>query len=156
MRRPAGRLGLLFDLAGRPAESPDQELMEPLFGAREIVRLDDRRSSFPCLQLLFEIRERRHSLLRVLVNSPVVNQPDGHGIGETLFPPRLLRNHEVRGIEDVLHYAEAGHVQPRFELGQRLALALEEHVESVPARRIRQSLEDAVGIHELRPQSKRR
>jgi hypothetical protein len=35
-------------------------------------------------------------------------------------------------------------------------MGLEEHVESVPARRIRQSLEDAVGIDDLRPQSKLR
>ena len=47
----------------------------------------------------------------------------------------------------VLHHAEAGHLQLALELGERAAVTLEEPVEEVPPRRVGEGLEDTVVVH---------
>ena len=51
---------------------------------------------------------------------------------------------------EVLHDAEAGHLQLRLELGQRASVPLEEQVEQPPPARVGQGLEDPVVVHVLR------
>ena len=79
-----------------------------------------------------------------------MDEPDRHGVQVVeLLPARPAGDDEACVFEDaqVLHHAEARHLQIRLELGERAAVALEEPVEQVPAGRIRQGLEDAVVVH---------
>ena len=66
-----------------------------------------------------------------------------------LLPARAAGDDEARALQDpqVLHHAEARHLQLGLELGERAAVALEEPVEEVPAGRIRQCPEDVVVVH---------
>ena len=47
----------------------------------------------------------------------------------------------------VLHDAEAGHLELGLELAERAAVTLEEPVEQMPPRRIGQRLEDTIVVH---------
>src|SRR3954462_8808703 len=90
------------------------------------------------LQLALEIRERRHSALGELVDPSVVDEPDGHGVEVVeLFPSDLPRDDETGVLEDaeVLHDAEARHLQLGLQLRERAAVTLEEPVEQEPPRR---------------------
>jgi hypothetical protein len=101
------------------------------------------------LQFGFEIRERRHSTLRVLVNPAVVDQADRHRVEEVqLFPARPAHDDEARAFEDakVLHDTEARHLQFGLELGERAAVTLEEPVEEEAARRVGERLEHEVVV----------
>ena len=62
--------------------------------------------------------------------------------------PERRRDDEARVLEhaQVLHHAEARHLQLGLELRERAAVALEEPVEEIPARRIRKRPEDAVVV----------
>jgi hypothetical protein len=76
-----------------------------------------------------------------------VDQADRHGVEEVqLLPPRPPRDDEPGFLQDpeVLHHAEAGHLQLGHELGERAAVALEEPVEQVPAGGVGQRLEHPV------------
>ena len=89
------------------------------------------------------------AVLGVLVDPPVVDQADRHGVEEVeLLPARSARDDETGLFEDaqVLHHAEARHLQLGLELGQRAAVTLEEPVEQEPARRIGECLEHAVVV----------
>ncbi len=82
--------------------------------------------------------------LGVLVDPPVVDQPDRHRIEEVqLLPTCFSCDHEARVFEhaQMLHDAEAGHLQLGLELGQRAAVTLEEPVEEESPRRVRECLE---------------
>ena len=87
--------------------------------------------------------------LRVLVDPAVVDQPDRDRVEEVqLLPARAARDDEPPFLEhpEVLHDAEAGHLQLGLELRERAAVTFEEPVEQQPPRRIRQRLEDAVVV----------
>jgi hypothetical protein len=87
--------------------------------------------------------------LPVLVDPPVVDQPDRHRVQEVqLLPARTARRHEPRVLQhaQVLHHAEAGHRELRLELGQRAPVAHEEPVEEVPPGGIGERPEHAVVV----------
>ena len=80
----------------------------------------------------------------------VVNQPDRDGVEEVqLLAPRPARDDEAGAFEDaqVLHDAEARHLQLRLELGERAAVTRKEPVEEVTAGRVSQRSEHAVVVH---------
>jgi len=82
--------------------------------------------------------------LGVLVDPAVVDQPDRYRVQEVqLLSPCSARDHEARVLEhtQVLHDAEAGHLQLGLELGERAAVTLEEPVEEESPRRVREGLE---------------
>ena len=86
----------------------------------------------------------------VLVDPPVVDQPDRHRVQVVeLLPALPARDDETGVLEDaqVLHHAEAGHLELGLELRERAAVALEELVEQVASRRIGERLEDLVVVH---------
>src|SRR5262249_45591097 len=108
-------------------------------------------SSCSCclLQVVFEVEERGHDALRVLVDPPVVDLPDRHRVQEVvLLPARAAGDDEPGVLEHPqgLHDAEARHLQLRLELRERAAVALEEPVEQMPAGRGRQCLEHPVTV----------
>jgi hypothetical protein len=100
---------------------------------------------------VLEIRERRRAALRVLVDPPVVNQPDRDGVQEVqLLPPRSARDDEPGVLEQpqVLHDPEAGHLQLGRELRERAAVTLEEPVEQEAPRRVGERAEyEVVVVH---------
>jgi hypothetical protein len=101
------------------------------------------------LQFGLEVGKRRYAALGVLVDPPVVDQPDRHGIQEVqLFPARPARHDEVRIFEDaqVLHDAEARHVQLRLELRERAAVTHKEPIEQEATRRVGERLEHTVVV----------
>src|SRR5688500_15671934 len=105
--------------------------------------------SRPFLQLGLEVGKRRCLALGVLVDPPVVDQPDRYGIKEVqLLPAQPPRDDEARVFEDaeVLHDAEAGHIQLGLELGERAAVTREEPVEQEASRWVSQCLEYAVVV----------
>lgn len=66
---------------------------------------------------------------RVLVDPPVVDQPDRYRVQVMeLLPSRPARNNESRGFKDfqVLHDAEARHLQLRCQLRERAAVTRKE------------------------------
>ena len=89
----------------------------------------------------------------VLVDPPVVDQPDRYRVQEVqLLPPCFACDHEARVFEhaEVLHDAEAGHLQFGLELGERAAVTLEEPVEEESPRRVGERLEyEAIVSHRL-------
>jgi hypothetical protein len=104
------------------------------------------------LQAPLEVRERRDVALPVLVDPPVVDEPDRHRVQEVqLLPPRPARDHEARVLQhaQVLHDAEARHRQLRLQLGQRAPVARVEPVEQEPPGGIRERLEHAVVIRHV-------
>jgi hypothetical protein len=104
------------------------------------------------LQFGFEVRERRHVALRVLVDPPIVDQTDRHGVQEVpLFPALPARDDEPRVLEQaqMLHDAEARHLQLGLELGERAAVTHEEPVEQEATRRVCERLEHAVVIRHV-------
>ncbi len=87
--------------------------------------------------------------LGVLVDPPVVDQPDRDGVEEVeLLPARPARDDEPGVLEhaQVLHDPEAGHLQLGLELGERAAVALEEPVEEKAPGRVGERLEDQVVV----------
>jgi hypothetical protein len=67
----------------------------------------------PALQLGFEVGERGDPALGVLIDPPVVDQSDRHGIEEMqLLPARLLGDQQTRFLEhlEMFHDPEAGHL----------------------------------------------
>ena len=87
--------------------------------------------------------------LGVLVDPPVVDQPDRDRIEEVqLLPAGPAREDEARLFQQaqVLHDADARHVQLGFEFGQRAALTLEEQVEQEATGRVGQRLEHTVVV----------
>jgi len=91
--------------------------------------------------------------LAVLVDPTVVDQPDGDRIEVVeLLPAFTAIDDEPGSFEhlQVLHHAEARHLQLLLELGQRPAPSLEQPVEQMAARLIGQGLEDQIvlsGLH---------
>jgi hypothetical protein len=78
-----------------------------------------------------------------------VDQPDRDRVQEVqLFPTGPPGDDEARVFEDaqVLHDAEAGHLQLRLELGQRAAVTREEPVEQVAPGRVGERLEHTVVV----------
>ena len=65
-----------------------------------------------------------------------------------LLPARAASDDEARVLEDaqVLHHTEPRHLELRLELRERTAVALEEPVEEMPARRIGKRPEDPVVV----------
>jgi hypothetical protein len=101
------------------------------------------------LQCGLQVRKRRHAALRVFVDPPVVDQPNGHRVQEVqLLPARPARDDEACVFEDaqVLHHAEARHLQLGLELGERAAVTRKEQVEEEAARPVGDRLEHAVVI----------
>src|SRR5688500_13188031 len=99
------------------------------------------------LEGLFEVRERRQLVLAVFVYPPVVNEPDGHGVEEVeLHAPPPARDHEARFFEhlEMLHHAEARHLELPLELAQRLPVPLVQQIEQEASRRIAQRLEHQI------------
>ncbi len=95
--------------------------------------------------------ERRDVVLGVLVDPPVVDQPDRHRVQEVqLLPARPAGDDEAGVLEhaQVLHDAEAGHLELGLELRERAAVALEEPVEQMAPGRVGKRLEDLVVVHE--------
>ena len=85
--------------------------------------------------------------LPVLVDPPVVDQPDRHHVQEVqLLAARPPGDDEAGVLEDaqVLHDAEARHLELRLELGQRAPVAHEELVEQEAASWVCECLEDEV------------
>ena len=102
------------------------------------------------LQFVLEIRERRDAVLGVLVDPPVVDQPDRHRVQEVELLPALPAGDDEPGVLEhaqVLHHAEAGHLELGLELRERAAVTLEEPVEQVAPRRVGERLEDLVVVH---------
>src|ERR1700758_2124276 len=98
-------------------------------------------SSCSLLQIGLEICERRDAVLRVLVDPAVVDEPDRNRVQVVQLGPALAaRIHEPRLLEhaEVLHDAESRHLELRLELRERAAVALEEPVEEMASRRVRQ------------------
>ena len=88
--------------------------------------------------------------LPVLVDPPVVDQPDRHRVQEVqLLPARPAHDDETRVFEhaQVLHDAEARHLQLGLELGERAAVTRKEQVEQEATRPIGERLEHAVVVH---------
>jgi hypothetical protein len=105
------------------------------------------------LQAPLQVRERRDVTLPVLVDPPVVDQPDGHCVQEVqLLPPRPARDHEPRVLQhaQVLHDAEARHRQLRLELGEGAPVAHEQPVEQEAPGGIGERLEHAVVVRHVR------
>ena len=78
-----------------------------------------------------------------------MDEADRDGVQEVqLLPARAARDDEARVLEDaqVLHHAEPRHLELRLELRERAAVALEEPVEEMPARRVGQRPEDPVVV----------
>jgi hypothetical protein len=78
-----------------------------------------------------------------------VNQADRHRVQEVeLLPARSPCDHEPRLLEDaqVLHHAEARHLELGLELCERAAVALEEPVEQKAPRGVCERLEDTVVV----------
>jgi hypothetical protein len=101
------------------------------------------------LQFRLEVRERRHLAFGVLVDPPVVDQPDRHGVQVVqLLPSRPLGDDEACAFEhaEVLHHSETGHLELRLQLGQRAAVTLEEPVEQETPRRVCERLEHAIVV----------
>ena len=101
------------------------------------------------LQLGLEIGERRHLALGVLVDPPVVDQPDRHRVEKVqLLPARPPRDDETGLLEhaQVLHDAEARHLQLGLQLGERAAVTHEEPVEQEATGRVGECLEHAVVV----------
>src|SRR4051794_17524946 len=101
------------------------------------------------LQLVLEVDERRDVALRVLVDPPVVDQPDRHGIEEVqLLPAGSAGHHEPRVLQDaqVLHDAVARHLHLRLQLTEGAAVATEQQVEQEPPSRIGERLEHAIVV----------
>ena len=87
--------------------------------------------------------------LGVLVDPPVVDQPDRDRVEEVeLLPAFLPRDDEPRLLEElqVLHDPEPRHLQLGLELRQRAAVALEELVEQEPTGGVGQSPEHTVVV----------
>jgi hypothetical protein len=85
--------------------------------------------------------------LAVFVDPALVEQLDRDRVEEVqLLPPRTACDDESRVLEDtqVLHHAEARHVQLRFQLGERAAVTLEEQVEQEATRWVGECLEHEV------------
>jgi hypothetical protein len=101
------------------------------------------------LQLCLEVRQRRHVALRVLVDPPVVDQTDRHRVQEVqLLATRPARDDQARAFEDaqVLHDAEARHLQLGLELRERAAVTHEEPIEQEATCRVGECLEHAVVV----------
>jgi hypothetical protein len=101
------------------------------------------------LQFGFEVRKRRHVALRILVDPPVVDQPDRHGVQEVqLLPSRPARDHQARVLQEaqVLHDAEACHFQLGLELRESAAVTRKEQVEQEATRRVAERLENPVVV----------
>ena len=101
---------------------------------------------------MLEIRERRDAVLGVLVDPPVVDEPDRHRVQEVQLLPALPAGDDEPGVlehAEVLHDAEAGHLELGLELRERAAVALEEPVEEMAPGRVGERLEDLVVVHEL-------
>src|SRR2546423_9286896 len=66
-----------------------------------------------------------------------------------LLPAGSTRSDETGVLQhpQVLHHAEAGHLQIRLELAERAAVSLEQAVEQVPPGRIGECLEHAIVVH---------
>ena len=78
-----------------------------------------------------------------------MHQPDRHGIQEVeLLAPRSPGHDETRILEhpQMLHDAEARHLDLRLELRERAAVTFVEPVEQEPPRRIGERLEDVVVV----------
>jgi len=104
------------------------------------------------LQSCLEVRQRGGVAFGVLVDPAVVDQPDGDRIEVVqLLPADAADDDQPCGLEDpqMLHDAEARHLQLGFELRQRAAVALEEPVEEEPTCSIGQRLEDEVVIRHV-------
>src|SRR3954451_2420653 len=88
-------------------------------------------------------------MLRVLVDPPVVDQPDRDGIEVVeLLAARFPADDEAGALEDpqVLHHAEARNPQLRLELGERAAVTLEEPIEKESTRRVRERTEHGIVV----------
>ena len=79
-----------------------------------------------------------------------MNQPDRDGVEKVqLLAARPARDDEAGSLEhaQVLHDAEARHLQLRLELAERAAVTREEPVEEMTAGRVSQRPEHAVVVH---------
>ena len=85
----------------------------------------------------------------VLVDPPVVDQPDRHCIQEMqLFSACATRDDKAGLLQnlEVLHDTEARHLEPGLELLQRLSITLEEQIQEETTRRVSERLEYVVVI----------
>jgi len=85
------------------------------------------------LQFVFEVDERGHPTLGVLVDPAVVQETDRNGVEVVqLLPADLVADDQVGFFEnlEMLHHAEAREVgQLGFEVDKRPSVLLEETVE---------------------------
>src|SRR5690606_41200877 len=83
--------------------------------------------------------------LAVLVDPPVVDRLDGNRVQVVELLAPHLPGHDQPGLLEhleMLHHPETGHLQARFQLGERPAVSLVEQVEKVPTGRVGECLED--------------
>ena len=88
-------------------------------------------------------------MLVVLVNPPVVNQPDRNRIEEVQFLPSGAARHDETSVfkdPEVFHHTEAAHAQLCLEFGQAQTIVREQAIEKVAPRSVRQGLEDSIII----------
>ena len=87
--------------------------------------------------------------LRVLVDPPVVNQADGDRVQEVVLLPARAACHDEPCLlqhAQVLHHAEARHLEVGVELGERAAVTLVEPVEEMPPGGVCERLEDEIVV----------
>ena len=87
--------------------------------------------------------------LCVLVDPPVVDQPDRHGVQEVqLLPARAAHDDKIRVLQhfEVLGDAEPRHLQLGLELRQRAAITPEQQVEQEATGRIGERLEHPIVV----------
>jgi len=88
--------------------------------------------------------------LGVLVDPPVMDQPDRDGIEKMqLLPARPARDEKTGLLQQaqMLHDPDARHLHLGFELGQRATFTLEEKIEQKATGRVGQRLEHEVVVH---------
>ena len=88
-------------------------------------------------------------MLHVLVDPPVVDQPDRHGVEVMpLLAALPARDDEIRALEhaQMLHHSEAGHCELLLELRQRLSVAREQEIEQEAPRAVRKRLEHVIVV----------
>jgi hypothetical protein len=105
------------------------------------------------LQGSFQGGHRRGERLGVFRSPALEDFADGNGVEVVqLLAAVAPRDHEAPALEhaQVLHGAEAGHAAVAAELGERLAVALEQLVEQATAVPIGERLEDPIHVTKYR------
>jgi hypothetical protein len=106
-----------------------------------------------CLQLLLEPGQAGCPGLGVLADPTIVDLPDRDGVQKVqLLAAPAPGDHEARLLEQlqVLHHAEAGHVEPLLERAERLPVLPEELVKEAAPGGVGEGLEHFIHGREYR------